>query len=452
MQNEQNGRSQQAFNALLLVIVVGIIGVLFYTVKLCPYSCEHWARNLSIGLLVAGASLAVGGFFGFLFGMPRDAGSATAPPAPGAADPSKQSGNLGRTGQEPNTKPNTNLEEISDWLTKILVGAGLTQLGKLPHQLGLASDYIAKGMNNVDSDKAFASATIIFFGICGFLAVFLWARLYMAKLLGPELAELRATDEKQQKDIEDVKNLALAPALEAMEDVFGPDQTRSKTQKAQIAIAADIVNRQDPSVFVARDWMILAYKYFQERDYKSATEKAEAALKANPPQEMLWQIYNSLGLCYHWQQPPDWKPGGDNDWFDNATKNYELAIKATNSPNQALLSKANECFVYLDAQRYADCERISAEVISREADGGQQISEICDLARIAAAAAKVMQGDSAGAEKCLNDTKAITSLEYLFNTDDLPADAIKRFAGLAGLGSDIQAFIIRIAKMLKLIS
>ena len=78
MQNEQNGRSQQAFNALLLVILVGIFGVLFYTVKLCPYSCEHWARNLSIGLMVAGASLAVGGFFGFLFGMPRDAGTPTA--------------------------------------------------------------------------------------------------------------------------------------------------------------------------------------------------------------------------------------------------------------------------------------------------------------------------------------------------------------------------------------
>ena len=41
---------------------------------------------------------------------------------------------------------NTNLEEMSDWLTKILVGATLTQIGKIPGMVGLAAKYMAPGI------------------------------------------------------------------------------------------------------------------------------------------------------------------------------------------------------------------------------------------------------------------------------------------------------------------
>jgi len=36
---------------------------------------------------------------------------------------------------QPGYSGNTNLEQISDWLTKILVGVGLTQLREIPGQV-----------------------------------------------------------------------------------------------------------------------------------------------------------------------------------------------------------------------------------------------------------------------------------------------------------------------------
>jgi hypothetical protein len=48
---------------------------------------------------------------------------------------------------------NTNLEQISDWLTKILVGVGLTQLGRV----GGALDAIGVSVGPLLGDSAAAS-------------------------------------------------------------------------------------------------------------------------------------------------------------------------------------------------------------------------------------------------------------------------------------------------------
>ena len=62
--------------------------------------------SIPASVLVAGSSVAVGATIGFLFGFPKSA----------------------RTGEDM-VRPSTNLEEISDWLTKVIVGATLTQCG-----------------------------------------------------------------------------------------------------------------------------------------------------------------------------------------------------------------------------------------------------------------------------------------------------------------------------------
>ena len=95
-----------------------------------------WQRGLADGLRIyvlsvafAAAAAACGWLLGLLFGIPRSlaranvpaAGTATAASGPGAAN---------RT-----SRVNTNLEDISDWLTKTIVGVGLTQLFLIPHYL-----------------------------------------------------------------------------------------------------------------------------------------------------------------------------------------------------------------------------------------------------------------------------------------------------------------------------
>ncbi len=122
-----------------------------------------------VSLLIAGAAATSGGLLGFIFGIPRS-GSA----APGTGKDGKEGGNY---------RPNTNLEQISDWLTKILVGAGLTQLTTLPGRLQTLFEYAAQQMNGCGdcTSSVYTGSVITFFFIGGFLYGFLWARLHLAK-------------------------------------------------------------------------------------------------------------------------------------------------------------------------------------------------------------------------------------------------------------------------------
>jgi hypothetical protein len=70
-------------------------------------------------LMLAGAALLVGGTLGFLFGVPRTLTGERLPDAT----------LNGARAAAPGYGANTNLEQISDWLTKILVGIGVAQFG-----------------------------------------------------------------------------------------------------------------------------------------------------------------------------------------------------------------------------------------------------------------------------------------------------------------------------------
>src|SRR5690242_13002216 len=78
---------------------------------------------LTIEALIGTATLSVGGLLGFLFGIPR-----TTRPRPSEA-PGSDDGrrDMSTTPYE----PSNNLEQVADWLTKILVGVGLVELGTL---------------------------------------------------------------------------------------------------------------------------------------------------------------------------------------------------------------------------------------------------------------------------------------------------------------------------------
>jgi hypothetical protein len=82
----------------------------------------------AVGAVIAGACAMVAWLFGLLFGIPR---SIARPGDPGPAPANPPQPNGGR----PTSRVNTNLEDVSDWLTKTLIGVGLTQLNTLPHKL-----------------------------------------------------------------------------------------------------------------------------------------------------------------------------------------------------------------------------------------------------------------------------------------------------------------------------
>ncbi|MGA8496498.1 MAG: hypothetical protein WB764_13530 [Xanthobacteraceae bacterium] len=87
---------------------------------------------LAIGIVVAGACAMVAWLLGLLFGIPKSIATLGVPiqaPNPAPAN-STQSDS-----RQPTSRVNTNLEDVSDWLTKTLIGVGLTQLTSMPHTL-----------------------------------------------------------------------------------------------------------------------------------------------------------------------------------------------------------------------------------------------------------------------------------------------------------------------------
>jgi hypothetical protein len=133
-----------------------------------------WHDHPVVAMLWAVACLACGGCVGFLFGIPRVLQQdSTARPQGSDAKTSDTS----RQGLY-SIRANTNLEQISDWLTKIIVGVTLIQLQKLPGELNRASLFIANSLGGAN-DQSFAGAIIVFFSAGGFLGGYIFTRLFL---------------------------------------------------------------------------------------------------------------------------------------------------------------------------------------------------------------------------------------------------------------------------------
>jgi len=186
--------SRRALWCLALAIFIGlavVVGFAFQT-----SSTAAGLGVLTTAVITAGAALMVGGTVGFIFGVPR-----TRPKEPGSENASGQGNESeqkkegaptanGWQGAAP-VEGNTNLEEISDWLTKMLVGVGLIQLYKVPGQLKVLTSYVADGLKGPDPTaplllvpaEAFALGLIVYFLFVGFLFGYLWTRFVLTGAL-----------------------------------------------------------------------------------------------------------------------------------------------------------------------------------------------------------------------------------------------------------------------------
>ncbi len=135
-------------------------------------------------LLWAAAWFAMAFVFGFLFGIPKALQSAAKPAQPGAgasqsATDSAQVEPSRQASDESKLKVNTNLEEISDWLTKILVGATLTQLVKIPGAIRTAAEFMASTSIGT-GPVPFAAAILLYFSAIGFFAGYVMTRMFFS--------------------------------------------------------------------------------------------------------------------------------------------------------------------------------------------------------------------------------------------------------------------------------
>jgi hypothetical protein len=106
---------------------------------------SHWSY-IGAGMLTAMAALLTGFLVGFLVGVPKVVSSGQV----------RVSGSM--------FSPSTNLAEISDWLTKLLLGAGLVSLSHLGGPIGKLINDVAGGLHGARSDPSVIQAARVIAG------------------------------------------------------------------------------------------------------------------------------------------------------------------------------------------------------------------------------------------------------------------------------------------------
>jgi hypothetical protein len=155
-----------------LALWVPAFGAVWVVVYAFATPGSHWAY-VAVGMLTSIAALVIGYLVGFLFGIPRVVSSGALRHGTGASD----------------YTPSSNLAEVSDWLTKLLLGAGLVQLTRLGVPISGLIDNIAAGLHSsaasVETAKVAAGAILfgyVVIGILdGYVVTTLWYQSKIAK-------------------------------------------------------------------------------------------------------------------------------------------------------------------------------------------------------------------------------------------------------------------------------
>lgn len=159
---------KQDLNLTMRVLTIGLIFGLYLVLAATGYAPKE-QDPFAVERTAIGWGLAYFGVFfivGFLFAYPRTL----------QGDADKKSPYEQRV--------NTNLEQISDWLTKIIVGLGLVELKQIPPKLAEAGAWMAQSFAPVGSPSnalsSFSTAFILYFSVLGFLAGHLLTRMFLS--------------------------------------------------------------------------------------------------------------------------------------------------------------------------------------------------------------------------------------------------------------------------------
>jgi hypothetical protein len=337
MPNEDNPKRVQDLQITAVWLFAALFGGIFlvairfsllFIINGLNHKGWHSTGDVFTSLLWSLAWFAIGFLLGFLFGIPkavqRDAGNAgvtkTAPGTSSASD--------GPTAAAPyQLRVNTNLEEISDWLTKILVGATLTQLVKIPGLAAGAASYIARGLSEPqNSAQAFAAAIVLFFPTIGFFAGYVLTRMFFSgafvrsdraglsvidveRLQVTKLAldEPQPVDEKVQEIAERSRAVQITGALSATEagalakGAFLVGDTSRALQASSLAVS------KNPDDYRAQlNYAVVLHK----ANAKSAVvlevlKKTHDLIPPNLDLQTKEDVYNSLVYLAIYQDPPE---------------------------------------------------------------------------------------------------------------------------------------------------
>ena len=185
-------KNNQALQFVILLLIIGILFIIIYAFRslwwvdntpktvtangittTTPHIvCEAVyyqlvISSLSVGIFIAGSALALGCIGGFIFAIPKPIATSD--------------NNLIKT--QKGYISNDNFVQVSDWLTKIIVGVGLTKLTQIPGYMQHLGVYLGEALGGTRIGEVAVESIVIYFLICGFLLSYLWTRLYFGRML-----------------------------------------------------------------------------------------------------------------------------------------------------------------------------------------------------------------------------------------------------------------------------
>ena len=201
-------KNKRNMNILLVMSVFTIIEVLGgLCLALFAASSGNGMGVFATLAMIGAAAYSIGMLTGFLFGIPRTVQEMPEERKEHAMPTGVDTRNYPITSKITRQKTliNTNLEQVSDWLTKIIVGVGLVEFGKIKNFVAQLSTSLAGDMGNIQYARPFLTACILACLVFGFGAGYLLTRLW----LSGAFAETSEDVETINKTIQNLVNLDL---------------------------------------------------------------------------------------------------------------------------------------------------------------------------------------------------------------------------------------------------
>jgi len=221
------------------IIAGGLAAIVIYAMQ---WNLPGFAHIFGNALLLALAALVSGLFFGFLFGIPRTLQeNEPAAAATGTASAATPTAAARRT-TAARLGVNTNLEQISDWLTKIIVGLGLIHLKDAP---GYVNELLGLMVRTLNGDRTFVLAILVTFSVTGFLLGYLLTRLYLTRALARALLRAEQTAEMISRELARVAaDIASSPPAATQGPDAEPVSTAQKAAAEKLEQVAQTVDKE----------------------------------------------------------------------------------------------------------------------------------------------------------------------------------------------------------------
>lgn len=327
-----------AFTLLGLVIVFSVLA--------------DWRMTFA-AILWALACLAVGQLIGFLFGIPRIIKDTT--PTTNAVVP-LSSANTPPASTNKEATPyqaNTNLQEISDWLTKIIVGLGLVELSKFHGHLNSASGFISSSLGGT-STVAISGGIIVYFTTIGFLGGYITTRLFLGAAFVRADRALSTAEKLQIQnaniDVEDVDG-SFTPKTKAIAEKIAKIPWKSvKVTEVPIWAKAKLIVREIREAVEAYSYLVranptdilfrlnLSQALFESGAREAALNQAKQALALvteSTPRDLVDTCYKALMYFSLYIQPDGYKES-----INYATRFQALPGKQMSAPMLVNLAAA----------------------------------------------------------------------------------------------------------------